>query len=120
MKLFEVIFAGSPRRGDEDTIYLVRAPDFCAAIEEVRRSASPSNHNGETAPLAHVVYELGVDLSPYAESSPGILRGPYFQPAYNRGWKAWHRKIAESDYTGEWEEEIWSAEPHASPRDREA
>src|SRR5262245_43117426 len=80
MKLFEVIFWGSHGDGNaEDTIYLVRALDFRAAVEDVERNASPNNHNGKRFPLAHVVYEIGTDLSPYADPDPGILRGPYSQ-----------------------------------------
>ena len=115
MKLFEVIFWGSHGDGNaKDTIYLVRAPDFRTAIEDVQCNASPSDHNGDADRLAHVVYEVGTDLSPYAESDPCILRGPYFASAYNRGWKAWHRKIEGSSYSHEWEEETQIAEPGAS------
>jgi hypothetical protein len=115
MKLYEVIFWGSHGDGDaEDTIYFVRAPDFRAAVDDVQRNASASHHNGERAPLAHVVYEVGTDLSPCADSNARILRGPYFAYAYNLGWKAWHRKIEDSDYTNEWEEESQIAEPDRS------
>jgi hypothetical protein len=42
MKLYEVIFCGSRGNGDdEETIYLVRAPDFRTALEDVQRNASP-------------------------------------------------------------------------------
>ena len=105
MKIYEVIFWGSHGKGDdEDTIYLVRASDFRAAVEDVQCNASPSNHNGERFPFAHVVHEVGTDLSPYADANPRILRGPYFAHAYNFGWKSWHRKIEGSDYTNDWEE----------------
>ena len=107
MKLYEVIFSGSGGNPDaEDTIYLVRAPDFRAALEDVERNASSSDHNGERSPLAHAVYEVGTDLSPYAASNPHILRGPYFAFAHNHGWRAWHRKIEGSNYTNEWEEDV--------------
>jgi hypothetical protein len=111
MKLFEVIFWGSRGNGDAaDTIYLVRAPDFRAAVADVQRNASPRDHNQERSPLAQVVYEIGTDSSPYAESHPQILRGPYFAFAFNRGWRAWHRKMAGSSYTHEWEEEVHAGE----------
>ncbi len=43
MKLYEVIFWGSHgSRPNKDTIYLVRAHDFKAAVDEVRTNASPS------------------------------------------------------------------------------
>lgn len=106
MNLYEVIFWGAEGRDDDaDTIYLVRASDFRSAVEFVSVNASPSHHSGERFPLAHVVYELGSDASPHAETSGTlILRGPYFQSAYNYGWRAWNRKLEGSDYTKEWEE----------------
>ncbi|MGC3957597.1 MAG: hypothetical protein QM813_06440 [Verrucomicrobiota bacterium] len=106
MNLYEVIYWGS--RGDgnaEDTIYLVRASDFRAAVEHVQRNISASDHNGERGLMAHVVYELGTDSSPYADSNqPATLRGPYFAHAFNFGWRSWGRKIEGSEYTNEWEE----------------
>ncbi len=111
MNLYEVIFWRTSGRGDDaDTIYLVRATDFRSAIEEVATNASPKHHRGER-PVAHVVYELGTDLSSSAEDGPRILRGPYFQSAYNYGWKAWHRRIEGSDYTLEWVRETVPAVP---------
>jgi hypothetical protein len=105
MKLFEVIFWGAQGDVDaKDTIYLVRSSDFRAAVEDVQRNASPSNHNGEMSPLAHTVYEIGTDASPHANSNPRILRGPYFDFAHNHGWRAWHRKMEGSSDTDEWEE----------------
>ncbi len=106
MKLYEVIFWGSDgSHPSKDTIYLVRAHDFKAAVDEVRTNASSSHHDGQRFPLAHVVYEVGEDLSVLPEDHARILRGPYVESAYNRGWRAWHRKIEGSDYTTEWEEE---------------
>lgn len=105
MKLYEVIFNGvSGREDDADAVYLVRAEDFKAAIEEVANNASKKHHH-PSAPLPHVVYEIGEDLSYGAENHPLILRGPYFQSAYNRGWRAWYRKVEGAGYTNEWEEE---------------
>lgn len=106
MNLYEVVFwgTGQKRNDDADTIYLVRATDFQAAIEFVRNNSSKRDH-GERYSHAHVVYEIGTDKSPYAERSGAcILRGPYFQCAYNYGWRAWERKIVGSEYTNEWEE----------------
>ena len=112
MNLYEVIFWGSygKTEGDEDTIYLVRAPDFTTAVEEVRNNASRSDHGGERGPLAHVVYEIGVDSSAYANATgPRILRGPYIQCAYNCAWRSWERKIEGAEYTQEWEEKPYVA-----------
>lgn len=106
MNLYEVVFWGSHGDGHvEDTIYLVRAPDFRAAVEDVQCNGSPCKHTGRADSLAHVVYEVGTDLSPYAETNPRILRGPYFASAYNFGWRSWSRRIEGSDYTREWVED---------------
>ena len=91
MNLYEVIFGwtGHKRDDDADTIYLVRAPDFRAAVEFVQFNSSPKDH-GEKNSLAHVVYEVGRDASAYADKTGTcILRGPYFQCAYNYAWKSW-------------------------------
>ena len=120
MKLFEVIFWGSHGDGDaEDTIYLVRAPDFMAAVEAVQRNASPIDHVGERLPLAHVVYEIGSDSSPCGEAHPRILRGPYFAFAYNFGWKAWNRQMDDTGYSNEWEEQV-IPQPDPSSSDERA
>ena len=75
MKLYEVIFWGSHGdRPNKDTIYLVRAQDFKAAVDEVSTNASPSHHGGERFPLAHVVYEVGEDLSLSPEDHPPDYR----------------------------------------------
>ena len=106
MKLYEVIFWGSHGdRPNKDTIYLVRAQDFKAAVDEVSTNASQNHHGGERFPLGHVVYEVGEDLSLSPEDHPRILRGPYFESAHNRGWKSWRRRIEGSDYARDWEEE---------------
>jgi len=73
VKLYEVIFHGS--HGDQpnkDTIYLVRAQDFKMAVDEVSTNASPSHHGGKRFPLAHVVYEVGEDLSLSPSTPPGF------------------------------------------------
>jgi len=110
MKIYEVVFWGSfGDRPEKDTIYLVRAPDFLTAVEEVSNNSSPNNHDGKQFPLAHAVYEIGEDLSLTPEDHPRILRGPYFEAAYNRGWRAWQRRIVGPDYTKDWEEQTGSS-----------
>lgn len=103
MSLYEVIFWGSD--GSEDTIYLVRATDWCAAVEHVRDNASPTNHGIHHTTLAHHVHEIGRDLCTLGEPQEQILRGPYFQHAYNHGWRAWNREIVGTEYSSEWIEE---------------
>jgi hypothetical protein len=107
MNLYEVIFHSSYGKtdSDDDTIYLVSAPDFKSAVEAVWSNASASNHGGERFPLADVVHEIGVDSSRLAEAEgTRIIRGPYIQCAYNYGWKSWTRKLDGSEKTNEWEE----------------
>ncbi|MEQ2009971.1 MAG: hypothetical protein ABMA26_24560 [Limisphaerales bacterium] len=112
MNLYEVIFWGADGYdNDEDTIYLVRAPDWRAAVEDVRTNASPSIHKIHRSTLAHRVHEIGTDASPLGEPREQILRGPYFQCAYNHGWRAWDRQMdpETADYTSEWKEETHAA-----------
>jgi hypothetical protein len=108
MNLYEVIFWGADGYDhDEDTIYLVRAADWRAAVEIVRTNASKGTHKIHHSTLAHRVHEVGTDHSPITEER--ILRGPYFQCAYNHGWRAWDREIVGADYTNEWKEEVHGA-----------
>ncbi len=105
MKLYEVVFWGNSGStdGDKDTIYLVRAPDFMAAVEEVSTNEHSSKRSGNRDSLAHMVHEIGLDTAPFAQKAgTQILRGPYFEHAFNRGWRSWERKIEGSDYTAEW------------------
>jgi hypothetical protein len=107
MNLYEVIFYSTYGKtdGDEDTIYLVSAPDFMAAVDDVYRNALSSNHGGEQHPLADVVHEIGVDLSRHAEKvGSRILRGPHIQCAYNYSWRSWRRKVEGATKTNDWEE----------------
>ena len=93
MNLYEVIYSGSQGQceGNEDTIFLVRAPDFHLAVEIV--DLQGIRYEGNVKPLAWVVYEIGVDLSWHPiEGGTRILRGPYFAFAYNYGWRSWRRK----------------------------
>lgn len=106
MNLYEVIFWGADGHdNDEDTIYLVRASDWRAAVELVRTNASPSVHMIHRSTSAHRVHELGTASSRFGEPREQILRGPYFQSAYNHGWRAWDREIVGDDYTDNWKEE---------------
>ena len=111
MKIYEVIFYYShTEKPEKDTIYLVRAQDFMAAVDEVLTNSSPSHHGGEKIRLAHVVYEVGEDLSSQASTEhPRILRGPYFESAYNCGWRTWKRVFEPSGYTKEWKEVVHAA-----------
>jgi hypothetical protein len=110
MDLYEVIFWGaSGYEHDEDTIYLVRAENWRAAIELVQINVSPGVHKIHGSTLAHRVHEIGADLSPFGTPEKQILRGPYFQCAYNHGWRAWEREIVGSGYRNNWREEIHGA-----------
>lgn len=102
MKIYEVIFWGSNGDGNaEDTIYLVRAPDFRSAADEAQRVASLANRGDIAASYADAVYEVGVNLGSSGDSHALIILGPCYAYAVNRGWKAWKRKL---DQSNEWEE----------------
>lgn len=105
MNLYEVVFWGADGYDSEDTIYLVRASDWRAAVDHVECNASPDVHKIHRSTVAHRVYELGTDLSPYGEPIEMILRGPYFQCAHNHGWRAWKRELGDGGYSREWKEE---------------
>jgi hypothetical protein len=60
MNLYEVIFWGADGYdNDEDTIYLVRAADWRAAVEHVRINASPSVHKIHHSTLALHLWRPG-------------------------------------------------------------
>lgn len=106
MNIYEVVYWSSHgKMNSEDTIYLVRASDPQSAVDDVRRNASADDHSGVAFPLPDAVYELGIDLSPPAYSSPRLLRGPYYTTAYNFGWKMWLRNNRESGRVREWDQE---------------
>ena len=110
MNLYEVMFYGTLNKldNDADTIFLVRASDFRSAVEEVlvnRSSQLPAE--GARRAIARVVYEIGIDRSCHSEQHPSVLRGPYFQAAYNYGWKWWKRRVEDGEVTEEWEENEW-------------
>ena len=107
MNLYEVIFYGSHGDGNaEDTIYLVRAPDFQAAIRLASAFAPAESHEGERFPSADYVHQVGTDSSPHADKSgERVLRGPYFEHAYNFGWRAWQRKL---------ESKVWEEVDHVA------
>jgi hypothetical protein len=90
MKLYEVVYEGQP-----DWIYLVRASTFEDAIREVKLNSTEIGWSTR-------VFELGTEESTQAKDGRRILRGPYRGPAYNYGWKEWHRKIVDADFVDEW------------------
>lgn len=108
MNLYEVIFDGAVGTDDDsDTIYLVRAPDYLAAIDVMSHSLSRDHHSSDNwPPTPDVVYELGIDNSRGSSDEPLYLRGPYVQPSYNYGWRKWERKIdwETGRRSTEWEE----------------
>jgi hypothetical protein len=101
MNLYEVIYSGTEGRCDDDsdTVFLVRALDFRAAVEEVALNGIRPRSR-----LARIVYEIGTDSTSHPDDSPRILRGPYFVVAYNYGWKSWEPKYVGTERTNKWEE----------------
>jgi hypothetical protein len=96
MKLFEVIYWGhlTPTgydRDAEDTIYLVRACSHLEALEFVRNNSSQSDHPNNPMKIADKIHKIGTDAS--TSNDVRILRGPYFNFAYNFGWPSWSSEI---------------------------
>ena len=106
MNIYEVVFYHSIKVPDEDTVYLVRAPDFQTAIKEVQINASPSDHGELEMPLADAVYEVGMDLYGKRDPNPRILLGPHSMTAFNFGWKQWSRKVDDDPNANIWCEDI--------------
>jgi hypothetical protein len=88
--LYEIVFYGGD--GCPDTVLIVRAPDFSAALDLV---ANPTKVLGRELPPPDVVYEMGTDNSPSADH-PHILFGPFTEhQAWGYGWKRWERKVTD-------------------------
>lgn len=100
MKIYEVVYSGPHRIEGSDIAFLVRAPDFLAAVSEVTCNGGVEIKGR----VARSVYEIGLELTLSTKAAPQILRGPYYTRAYNYGWKRWDRKIVGSDYVDDWGE----------------
>jgi hypothetical protein len=98
--LYEIVFYGGD--GCADTVLIVRAPDHQAALELV---ANPPKCLGQMLPPPDVLYEMGSDNSPHANTS-NILFGPFMErQAWGYGWKRWERRVrADGSRGDEWEE----------------
>ena len=97
--LYEIIFYGGD--GCDDTVLIVRAPDYRAALDLV---ANPRIGLGQVLPTPDVVCEMGSDNSPHADT-PNVLFGPFtLGKAWGYGWKRWQRKVVDGCMTDEWEE----------------
>jgi len=103
MKIYEVIF--TDRRdpdGDKDAIFLVRAEDFRSAVAEVFQNGGRRDH---CSSLPHSVFEIGEELRVnFNHPDRRILRGPYFERAFNFGFREWQRRDSKSDAKYEWDE----------------
>jgi hypothetical protein len=105
MIIYEVVYWGSPGKGnEEDTIYLVRAHKVSDAVEVTRQFAKPQDHGGEYHPLPDIVYEIGQDIGSCLETFPRVLLGPCYAYAFNFGWRSWDRLAEDGSDTGEWRE----------------
>src|SRR5687767_5410607 len=96
MKIYEVVFTDTRARdGDRDATFLVRAPDFRAAIHEVMFNGGSREH---CSLQPHTVFEVGEELR-IRHNSPDqrILRGPYFECAFNFGWREWRLRDDETE-----------------------
>jgi hypothetical protein len=93
MKIYEVICYGCDHDPDgpdgKDTIFLVRAKNFKEAVDFIELNYLPSVPHEFVNDFVNEVHEIGEDLSDINETEK--LRGPYFENAFNRGWKSWNR-----------------------------
>jgi hypothetical protein len=96
MKLYEVIFTDTREpEGDGDAVFLVRAEDFRSAVAEVFQNGGRREH---CSILPHSVFEIGEEARTRFNSPDcRILRGPYFECAFNFGWREWRRRDLEPD-----------------------
>ena len=116
MKLYEVIFSDTrDAEGDCDAVFLVRAEDFHSAVAEVFQNGGRHEHCSD---LPHSVFEIGEE-SRVRFNSPDrrILRGPYFECAFNCGWREWRRRDLEANKREvgrgyEWDEVLQSTDLH--------
>ena len=81
-----------------DTCFLVRAErvEEAARLADVELAAAAPER---VPPRADVVHLLGDSRS--TETEPRILRGPWLENAFNRGWRVWQRE-RDSDAWIEW------------------
>jgi hypothetical protein len=98
--IYEIVFYGGD--GLPDTVLIVRASDYRAALDLLVNH--PKCH-GRALPTPDVVYEIGTDNSPYADT-PNILFGPFTErQAWDYGWRRWQRRaFHDGVQTHEWEE----------------
>ena len=108
MKLYEVVFTDTrDPDGDRDAIFLVRAEDMRSAVGEVFQNSGSRDH---CSVLPHTIFEIGEESRARLNSPDRrILRGPYYECAFNYGWREWRRRDLEPDRTEvgrkyEWEE----------------
>lgn len=98
MKLYEVVFTDTREpEGDGDAVFLVRADDFRSAVDEVLNNGSSGRHHCSILP--HTIFEIGEEL--YTPTNypqlRRVLRGPYYECAFNYGWREWRRKDLEPE-----------------------
>jgi hypothetical protein len=103
MNLYEVLFYDTrDRSSDTDMIFLVRAPDFQAAIEEALKNGAPEHRSR----LPHSAFELGTEVrTRFNLPEVRVLRGPYFECGFNFGWREWRRDTQEGPWNEGWQEE---------------
>ena len=95
MNLYLVIRYGSDLTPDgpngPDTIYLVRAESHLDAEALVIPFLELLPHKLAAAVVSQI-QEIGTCLS--SDSEPGILFGPFYQHAYNKGFRSWYRMFS--------------------------
>lgn len=102
MKLYEVVRWGNDAADADDggpngpdTCFLVQTdtPADAARLADAELLAAAPVR---VPPRADVVHLLGESAS--SEVGPRIVRGPYLEHAFNRGWRAWQRDRGADDW----------------------
>lgn len=111
MKLYEVIFTDSREaEGDGDAIFLVRAEDYRSAVAEVFQNSGEREH---CSILPHSIFEIGEEQrARFNLPDRRILRGPYYQCAFNFGWREWRRKDLEPEKSELGRKYVWEEVVH--------
>jgi hypothetical protein len=102
LNLYEVIrwgndstdeFTGGPN--GPDTCFLVRA----SSVEDAAKLVDPilvELPHVRVQHWAHAIYWIGTDVG--IETHASVLRGPYVEHAFDRGWRIWHRNKSDEPW----------------------
>src|SRR5262245_54080467 len=103
-RIYEAIRWGHDEHPDgangPDTIFLVQATNHeeAAALADAKLLQLP---HSRAAHFTQRIHELGTDTGTSRSEHHGaqVLRGPYYEFAYCRGWRTWDREAAGGPWT---------------------